>query len=158
MLLVCLLWLHWHEGFNPRHSQQNMDCRYVLAWRIQALVRLQSRYSILTPQFMVSHEVPPHKFVIRDASNMSSHFKQLFLEDNTAMRLLAVFIEIQEWSTQSVFSVIIPLGGYILIWVYICGWHGTWWQQQWPRPNTCTERRLKADLILYMICATDTHK
>jgi len=88
---------------------------------------------------------------------MLSHFMQLFLEDNTAMRLLAVFTEIQEWSTQSVFSVTILLG-YILIWVYVCGWHGTWWQQQWPWPNMWTDRQLKADLILYMLCAIDTHK
>ena len=107
---------------------------------------------------MVSHEVPLHKFVIGDENNMSSHFKQLFLEDNTATRLLAVFIEIREWSTQSVFSVIILLGGYILTWFYVCGWHGTWWQQQWPWPNTCAERQLKADLILYMLGAIDTHK
>jgi hypothetical protein len=107
---------------------------------------------------MVSHEVPPHKFVIGDESNMSSHFKQLFLEDNTATRLLAAFTEIQEWSTQSVFSVIIMLGGYIVIWVYVCGWHGTWWQQQWLWPNMCTERQLKADLIMYVLCASDTHK
>jgi len=70
---------------------------------------------------MVSHEVPSHTFVIGDESNMS-HFKQLFLEDNTATSLLAVVTEIREWSTRSVFSVVILSGGYILIWVNVCGW------------------------------------
>lgn len=26
MLLVYLLWLHWHVGFNPRHSEQKTGC------------------------------------------------------------------------------------------------------------------------------------